>query len=45
MLKIKLEELSESNFNISFLNFDMDLNADTEMEISENSATDNVARA
>lgn len=36
MLKIELEELSESNFDIDFLNFDIDLNKDAELEISEN---------
>lgn len=36
MLKIELEELSESNFYIDFLNFDIDLNKDAELEISEN---------
>lgn len=34
MLKIELEELSESNFDIDFLNFDIDLNKDAELEIS-----------
>ena len=37
MLKIELEELSESNFDINFLNFGIDLSDDMEMEISENS--------
>lgn len=36
MLKIELEELSESNFDIDFLNFDIDLNKDAELEIIEN---------
>ncbi len=34
MLKIELEELSESNFDIDFLNFDIDLNKDADLEIS-----------
>ncbi len=39
-LKIELEELSESNFDIDFLNFDIDLNKDFEFEISENTTTE-----
>ena len=36
MLKIELEELNASNFDIDFLNFDIDLNKDIALEISEN---------